>query len=483
MALRNFSEDDLFRPTEDGTHPSLELPLFVEDDDSVAVGRFRLAIREGNDAGMVVASEDTELTIGAAPKNHMVLRDPTVSRHHCVITVTGRGFFLRDLGSRNGTLVNGVQVESAYLQPGAELRLGMTTMVFETVAEPLRQPISRESNFGEIIGHSPAMRRIFAMLPRVAAADTTVLLEGETGTGKGMMAEGIHAASPRVRYPFVVVDCGAIPPALFESELFGHERGAFTGANNTRVGAFEAAQNGTVFIDEIGELPLDLQPKLLRALDRRRITRVGGSHAIDLNVRVIAATNRDLRQEVNRGRFRADLYYRLNIVHMRLPSLAERVDDVPLLVQHLYAQRAGGRRAPASLVERLAAREWPGNVRELRNAIERIVVLDESDAGAQTPTPMPRSPHGTNPPPFLDNEASFGEGVSFRSAKENIVSQWERSYLKELLRRNRGVVSRAAREAHMDRNHLRDLLRRHSVEGGATAGAAAAAGADDDADE
>jgi len=280
------------------------------------------------------------------------------------------------------------------------------------------------------------------------------------------MAEALHAASPRARYPLVVVDCGAIPPALFESELFGHERGAFTGANNTRVGAFEAAQNGTVFIDEIGELPLDLQPKLLRALDRRRIMRVGGSSSIDLNVRVIAATNRDLRQEVNRGRFRADLFYRLNIVHMRLPSLAERQDDIPMLVQHLYAQRAGGRRPPASLVERLAAREWPGNVRELRNAIERIVVLDESDGGARTPTPMPRfSAHGTSPPP-LDEKANFGDGVSFRAAKENVVSRWERSYLKELLRRNRGVVSRAAREAHMDRNHLRDLLRRHSVETG-----------------
>jgi DNA-binding NtrC family response regulator len=464
MALRNY-EDDLFRPTEDGTSPALDLPLMVADEDSIAVGRFRLSVREGTDAGQVVASEDTELTIGAAPKNHLVLHDATVSRHHCVITVTGRGFLLRDLGSRNGTLVNGVQVETAYLQPGAEIRLGLTTMIFDTLADPIRQPISRETNFGDIIGHSPAMRRIFAMLPRVAAADTTVLLEGETGTGKGMIAEAIHAASPRASSPLVVVDCGAIPPALFESELFGHEKGAFTGANNTRVGAFEAAQHGTVFIDEIGELPLDLQPKLLRALDRRRIMRVGGSVSIDLDVRVIAATNRDLRQEVNRGRFRADLFYRLNIVHMRLPSLAERTEDVPLLIQYLYLQRSGGRRPPANLVERLAAREWPGNVRELRNAIERIVVLDESDGGQQTPMPVVSARGSSTNVPPLDEAANFGEGVSFRAAKETVVTRWERSYLKELLRRNRGVVSRAAREAHMDRNHLRDLLRRHGVDG------------------
>jgi two-component system response regulator GlrR len=478
MALLRGYEDDLFRPTEDGTHPSLEAPLFVEDENSIAVGRFRLSVREGNDAGQVVASEDTELTIGAAPKNHMVLHDPTVSRHHCVITVTGRGFLLRDLGSRNGTLVNGVLVETAYLQPGTELRMGMTTMIFDTLADPLRQPISKETNFGDIIGQSPAMRRIFALLPRVAAADTTVLLEGETGTGKGMIAEAIHAASPRGRQPFIVVDCGAVPPALFESELFGHEKGAFTGAQSTRVGAFEAAQHGTVFIDEIGELPLDLQPKLLRVLDRRRVMRVGGSASIDLDVRVIAATNRDLRQEVNRGRFRADLFYRLNIVHMRLPSLAERTEDVPTLIEHLYAQRAGGRRPPASLVERLAAREWPGNVRELRNAIERIVVLDESDGG-QTPPPVARTAAGIAAAP-LDEESNFGEGVSFRAAKESIVTRWERSYLKELLRRNRGVVSRAAREAHMDRNHLRDLLRRHGVDGSPGEPAAAAPEDDDE---
>ncbi len=457
MPLRNL-DDDLHRPTIEGTSPALPSPLLLEDDCSIAVGRFRLVVVAGRDSGVVLASEDTELTIGAAPKNHLVLRDPTVSRHHCVIKVTGRGFLLRDLGSRNGTLVGGVQVETAYLQPGVEIRVGTTAMKFETLDDRIRQPISREVNFGDIIGQSPAMRRIFALLPRVAAADTTVLLEGETGTGKGMIAEALHAASPRAQQPLVVVDCGAIPPALFESELFGHEKGAFTGANNTRVGAFEAAAGGTVFIDEVGELPLELQPKLLRALDRRRIMRVGGNTSIDLDVRVIAATNRDLRQEMNRGRFRADLFYRLNIVNLRLPTLAERREDVPLLIERLYAQRSG-RRAPADLVKRLAAREWPGNVRELRNAIERAVVLDES--GDQL---SPSAPAQGTAPPIMDTESNFGEGVSFRSAKETIVTQWERTYLKELLRRNRGIVSRAAREAHMDRNHLRDLLRRHAVD-------------------
>jgi DNA-binding NtrC family response regulator len=458
-------DDEVHYPTEGHTSPTLARPMLIEDESSVAVGRCRLTVTQGKDAGVVALSEEDELTIGAAAENNLVLHDATVSRHHCTITGTSKGYLLRDLGSRNGTLVNGVKIETAYLQSGAELRLGTTVLVFDTRAEPVRQPISKETHFGEIIGQSTAMRRIFALLPRVAAADSIVLIEGETGTGKGLLAEALHAASPRGQKPFIVVDCGAVSPALFESELFGHERGAFTGAHTTRIGAFEAANKGTLFIDEIGELPLDLQPKLLRALDRRRIVRVGATAHIDVDVRVVAATNRDLRQEVNRGRFRADLFYRLNIVHMRLPSLAERVEDIPLLIQHLFRERTG-REAPADLVQRLAAREWPGNVRELRNTIERIVVLDESATDTHVPLPraVTQGAGNASAPVVLDEEASFGEGVSFRAAKEEIVAKWERTYLRELLRRHRGVVSRAAREAKMDRNHLADLLRRYQID-------------------
>jgi DNA-binding NtrC family response regulator len=287
---------------------------------------------------------------------------------------------------------------------------------------------------------------------------------GETGVGKDVLARTLHARSKRASRPYVALNCAAFTEALFESELFGHERGAFTGAHTTRIGAFEAANKGTLFIDEIGELPLDLQPKLLRALDRKRIVRVGATAHIDVDVRVIAATNRDLRQEVNRGRFRADLFYRLNIVHMRLPSLAERPEDIPLLISHLFRERTG-REPAADLVQRLAAREWPGNVRELRNTIERIVVLDESatDAHMALPRAVTQGAQGSPAPVVLDEEASFGEGVSFRAAKEEIVAKWERTYLKELLRRHKGVVSRAAREAKMDRNHLADLLRRYQI--------------------
>jgi DNA-binding NtrC family response regulator len=456
-------DDELQYPTEGHTSPTLAKPVLVEDEASVAVSRCRLTVTHGKDAGRVALSEDDELTIGAAAENHLVLHDATVSRHHCTITATTKGYLLRDLGSRNGTYVNGVKIETAYLQSGVELRLGTTTLVFDTRADPVRQPISKETHFGEIVGQSTAMRRIFAMLPRVAAADTTVLIEGETGTGKGLLAEALHAASPRGQKPFVVVDCGAVSPALFESELFGHERGAFTGAHTTRIGAFEAGHRGTLFIDEIGELPLDLQPKLLRALDRRRIVRVGATAPIEVDVRVIAATNRDLRQEVNRGRFRADLFYRLNIVHMRLPSLSERPEDVPLLIQHLFRERTG-REAPADLVQRLAVREWPGNVRELRNTIERIVVLDEAATDAHLPMPRATTQGAAPAEVSLEDGGSFGEGMSFRAAKEEVVGKWERTYLRELLRRHRGVVSRAAREAKMDRNHLADLLRRYAID-------------------
>ncbi len=327
-----------------------------------------------------------------------------------------------------------------------------------TRATPAREKEDSGSRFGVIRGRSPAMRRIVALLPRIAAADATVLVEGETGTGKGLVAEAIHAASARRGKPLVVVDCGASAPSLFESELFGHEKGAFTGANTLRVGAFESARGSTIFIDEIGELPLELQPKLLRALDRRKVTRVGGCTSIDLDVRVIAATNRDLRQEVQRGRFRADLFYRLNIVQLRLPSLAERVEDLPLLIEQLYKELSAGKRAPAELVAQLAARAWPGNVRELRNAIERMLVLNETDDDAQLAARQAFDSAASR-----DDQTDFEEGVSFRDAKKRWVAVWERRYLRELLRRNDGVVSRAAREANMDRNHLTDLLKQHEL--------------------
>jgi DNA-binding NtrC family response regulator len=292
------------------------------------------------------------------------------------------------------------------------------------------------------------------VLPRLAESDSTILLEGETGTGKGLLAEAIHEASPRAAGPFIVLDCGAIPPTLIESELFGHEKGAFTGAAAARTGGFEAARGGTVFLDEIGELPLDMQPKLLRALEDRVVKRVGGNEPVRLDIRIIAATNRDLRTEINQGRFRSDLYYRLNTFRLRIPPLRERRDDIALLVAHFYRQLSpGGEPPPAELITELARHDWPGNVRELRAAVERAVLLGD---------PAVWRALCDDAPPLAEDER-FAEGTSFRAAKERAVAAWEREYTRALITRYGGNLSRAARAVRMDRNHLRELLRRHKI--------------------
>ncbi|WP_437634083.1 sigma 54-interacting transcriptional regulator [Sorangium sp. So ce854] len=419
----------------------------------VAFSRFRVQVQLGPDQGASHVADVPELVIGTARGNQLVLTDQAVSRHHCVISVTPQGFLLRDLGSTNGTRVAGVRVESAYLDPGMVIGVGQSTLRFDVLPDEIREPLGDEALSGRALGQSNAMRRIFAMLPRVAASDSTVLLEGETGTGKGLLAELIHQQSRRASGPFVVIDCGAIPPTLIEAELFGHAKGAFTGAQQARAGAFEAARGGTVLLDEIGELRPVLQPKLLRALEERMIRRVGSLEPVRLDVRVIAATNRDLRQEVNRGNFRSDLFYRLNVVRIRMPSLRERPEDIPLLVAHFYRQFADGANPPLDLVEMLSRHEWPGNVRELRGAIERAVLLGD-------PALHREGAEGDAPADVLRADDL---SLSFREAKERVIALWERAYVQALIRENNGNLSRAARAARMDRNYLRELLRRHRV--------------------
>jgi DNA-binding NtrC family response regulator len=422
--------------------------------------RFRFHVTEGRDRGLEQSSDAAEFVIGTAAGNCLVLTDETVSRHHCVVTATPLGYLIRDLGSTNGTQLSGYRIESAYLKPGALIRVGETTLRFDSLDEEIHEPLSEGDRFGRALGRSSAMRRIFAILPRIAASESTILLEGETGTGKGLIAEAIHAHSPRQKGPFVVLDCSSIPPTLIESELFGHEKGAFTGAHTARHGAFEAARGGTVFLDEIGELPIEMQPKLLRALEERLIKRIGSQDVVRLDVRVIAATNRDLRQEVNRGTFRSDLFYRLNIVKLRVPPLRERREDIPLLIEHFYEQyvTSGDRHPPAEMVGALVRQDWPGNVRELRSAVERAVLMDDPELWHEiqgAPIAQPAAPAAA--------PADFDPAMSFRGAKERAVARWEREYVRELIRRAGGNLSRAARSARMDRNHLRELLQRHGV--------------------
>jgi transcriptional regulator with GAF, ATPase, and Fis domain len=265
-----------------------------------------------------------------------------------------------------------------------------------------------------------------------------VLIQGETGTGKELVAEAIHLASPRRDRPFIVVDCSALPRQLTESELFGHVRGAFTGADADRTGAFEHAHGGTIFLDEIGELPLDLQPQLLRALDTKTIRRVGTTHYRDVDVRIIAATNRDLRVEVNDKRFRADLYYRLAVLRVAVPALREREGDVRVLAEHFWRILCPDRPLPDGMLEDLERQQWPGNVRELRNVIEQAALLGHTPATAPTP-------------------------VSYADARRRVLEDWEKRWVAQLLDAYDHNLSRAARAAQLGRSHLRQLARRHDI--------------------
>jgi transcriptional regulator with GAF, ATPase, and Fis domain len=409
----------------------------------VQIAKFRLRVMAGPDAPRILESGLSEVSIGSGVDQDLQLTDQYVSRHHCVIRVSEEGLICEDLDSTNGTLVGGHRVTGAMLEPGDTITVGETVLAVDLPGESVFESISLFDHFGRVLGRSTAMRRMFSLLERVVASDATVLIEGETGTGKSLLAEAIHQNSPRAGKPFVVVDCGALPRHLLESELFGHERGAFTGAVDTRIGLFESAQGGTILIDDIGELPLDLQPKLLRALERRTVRRIGSSRELPIDVRVIVATHRDLRRAINQRTFRSDLWYRINTIRVVLPSLRERRDDIPVLVTAFYRELLGDPTAlpPSELVRTMMCCEWRGNVRELRSAVERSLV------GA----------------PASDDVAGQDPGIPFRMAKSLASADWEKRYLAQLLPAHNGNVSRAARAAKMNRSHLSELVRRHGL--------------------
>ena len=418
-----------------------------------SVRRFALA-GAGTAAGIAWESQGTTCAIGSHESNDIVIADPAVSRFHCELRVLGSAIRVHDMESTNGTLLDGVPVVIGIVRDGSVLQLGRASLRVAFGAASNRIATSTRSEFGSLVGTSWAMRACFAMLERAAASDATVLLEGESGTGKEGAATALHAASRRASRPFIVIDCGAVPAGLLESELFGHEKGAFTGASERRTGAFEAAHGGTVFLDEIGELPAELQPKLLRVLEQREVRRVGANTPTPIDVRIVAATNRDLRAEVNAARFRADLYYRLAVVRIGLPPLRQRPEDLPILVDRIVATLgladdvAARLRAPA-FVASLTRGAWPGNVRELRNYLERCAVLD--DLAAVT----------------LGSDAAAGGGVDvaqpFAEARDLVLAEFERRYVEQLLRVHRGNVSAAARASGIDRTYLHRLMRRHGL--------------------
>jgi transcriptional regulator with GAF, ATPase, and Fis domain len=317
------------------------------------------------------------------------------------------------------------------------------------------------------------MREIFATLEKVAPSELTVLVTGETGTGKEMIARGIHQGSPRAHKPFVVLDCGAIPKDLIESTLFGHEKGSFTGAVGQHHGCFEQAHGGTIFLDEIGELDINLQPKLLRVLENRELKRVGGDRVIKIDVRVVAATNRDLRQMVNLSTFREDLYFRLSVIHVEMPSLRDRKEDIPALAA-IFLKEIGRRRNldmtfSSDAVQMLQTHSWPGNVRELKNAIERAASLAEGAEVRRADLMFNRESGPRVQAPAAANDTAaialpqMQAGLDFKEAKQRVVDSFEIAYLKALLERHDGNITRSAQEAGLTRYHLRELLKRHSL--------------------
>jgi len=410
-------------------------------DQSYFVRRFAATVVQGPDVGARVVSTSEELTIGTEEGNQLRLTDAAVSRHHAMLRATERGLEVRDLNSTNGTYVGHCRLGRGVLRAGAHLELGQTIIAVEVLDDEIEQPLAPVDRFGELRGTSPAMRRLYPVLERCAATTATVLLSGETGTGKEVAAHAIHARSDRRDHPFVIVDCGALPRELMESELFGHERGAFTGADVPRVGAFQAADGGTIFLDEIGELPLELQPVLLRVLESRRFRSIGGSTEHKVDVRIIAATNRDLRAEVNQRRFRADLFFRLNVIGVELPPLRERTGDIDLLVADFWAAFRGATPVPSELASALRKASWPGNVRELRNAVERAALVGWRPAAPTAP-----------------------ETWEYSAAKDALLFAWEKDFVERLLQRANGNLSLAAKLACTSRSHLRLLMQRHGIE-------------------
>ncbi len=411
----------------------------------------------------------SRVLIGSGSGCDIQLRDVGVSTVHCELEVSPRGIRLRDLGSTNGTWVKGLRVQDLWLPQSAELQVGTTRIGYALAEERTQEVMSIEENLGQAVGRSPAMRSIFAKVKRVAPSDVSVLLRGETGTGKEVIAHEIYSYSKRDSKPFVVIDCGAISRNLIESELFGHEKGAFTGAEKQRIGAFERAQGGTIFLDEIGELPLELQPKLLRVLESKTIQRLGGAGQIPVDVRVISATHRDLKSEVAKGNFREDLFYRLSVIELELPPLRDRAEDIPALIEHfVQRQNATLQMLPDSCVEDFKARPWPGNCRELRNAVERALILGEVGIRDESASPLKSETQARESTIDVSRvgemAASFiALNKPYKTQKNEWNAHFERKYVSEVLAFTHGNVSKAAKIAGIDRMSVHKILSRHEL--------------------
>jgi two-component system nitrogen regulation response regulator GlnG len=419
---------------------------------------FELLVVDGNSKGRTLVLHPGVYVVGKGGECALVIDDSFVSREHVRLTVQPGLVALRDLGSKNGTFVAGARISEAVLSDGALLRLGRTTLRLTELPRD-DDAAAGPTQFGRMAGQSLAMRRLFELMGRVAQSDSSVLIEGETGTGKEVCAEAIHAASARAQGPFVICDLAGINRTLLESELFGHLRGAFTGAVGDRVGLVAKADGGTLFLDEIGELDKDLQTRLLRLLEQHQYKPIGATTFKTSNLRVVAATNRDLLAEVNAGQFRSDLFYRLAVVRLKLPPLRSRIEDVPILVRQMLRDRP--LELPLETLACLAEHAWPGNVRELRNTIERALSLLQPGARELPPVLLGLETPGAAA--AASEAPAQASGDTFAQARDRMLSTWEQHYLRMLMQRADGNLSKASREAGIERTYLRRLLKRYAI--------------------
>jgi two-component system response regulator HydG len=429
------------------------------------VAAFSLIVIDGPDRGLTVkldGESSSRTYVGKSPVCRIRLTDPKVSRRHATFDVVGNTVRLIDHGSTNGTMVNGLQVNDVILRGGEIVQVGDTRLQLERLA-PLTVASVVASSFGRTLGASPEMRRLYPLCERLAASDVAVLIEGETGTGKEVLAESLHEQGARGEKPFVVFDCTAVPPDLMEAALFGHERGAFTGAIGSQKGLFEQADGGTLFIDEIGELSPALQPKLLRALDRSEVRRIGGTDWIKVDVRLVAATRRDLDKEIQAGRFRDDLFYRLAVARVELPPLRHRQGDIAMLAEAFWKQlgpHAGA--IPHDLVLRFESYNWPGNIRELRNAVAKRLALGDLE-----PEPLPgQPPAGAHTQVAASDDVLsrvLGLNLPLSQARDLVIEEFERRYLQNMMAAHDGDATRAAAAAGVARRYFQLLRSRRGA--------------------
>lgn len=463
------SRDDRFGTgLSQGTPGNVTEAIAIESwSDIFKFNRYRLQVVEGPDQGKEVVAERRVFHIGSAHDSDLALDDTTVSRRHCRIVFDGGGYILEDLESRNGSYVESHRIKAAYLRPGVRIGLGSSTLLFSLEeGEQVEVIIARGDRFGDLYGRSIEMKEVFGILQKVAPTDATVLITGESGTGKELAARAVHTQSSRAHKPFVVFDCSAVPRELIESELFGHVKGAFTGAVQSRPGAFVSAQGGTLFLDELGELPLDLQPKLLRVLETREVKPLGSNDTTQIDVRIVAATNQTLEQMVREGTFRQDLYYRLAVIHVPLPPLRDRREDVPFLV-NLFLQQQGqdgpGYVVSHETMERLKDYNWPGNVRELRNYVERAKILSTGREIDASLLPLGAGALGGAASGGGMSTPEIDLNVPFKLAKEQLIDHFEQEYLSAALKQNDWNITQAANQIGIHRKSLEYLMKKHQL--------------------